>query len=206
MTGGANFTRLIYPYVSSGGSHLTGVMAGLKLDRLWLALRIYDAAPVFVCSMCVCASAKMCAFWTVYVCVSGEYIREEEEEEERRRRENLGKYIFLITVSEVNAAYLGVPTAAGRGGGGEERGSYLTGGGDRRRTERRLKRSLPTQESGLCVWSLFVVQKWKKKSSKGGRKRRQRGEEKGKKEKIKLLILLCAYNHLSQLAWRWDWD
>lgn len=25
-------------------------------------------------------------------------------------RENLGKYIFLITVSEVNAAYLGVPT------------------------------------------------------------------------------------------------
>lgn len=87
----------------------------------------------------------------MYVCVSGEYIREEEEEEERRRRENLGKYIFLITVSEVNAAYLGVPTAAGRGGGGEERGSYLTGGGDRRRTERRLKRSLPTQESGLCV-------------------------------------------------------
>ncbi len=47
-------------------------------------------------------------------------------EKARRRRENLGKYIFLITVSEVNAAYLGVPTAAG-GGGGEERGSYLTG-------------------------------------------------------------------------------
>ncbi len=54
MTGGANFTRLIYPYVSSGGSHLTGVMVGLKLDRLWLALRIYDANPVFVCSMGVC--------------------------------------------------------------------------------------------------------------------------------------------------------
>lgn len=42
----------------------------------------------------------------------------------------------------------------------------------------------------------------RKKAAKGGRKRRQRGEEKGKKEKIKLLILLCAYNHLSQLAWR----
>lgn len=63
------------------------------------------------------------------VCVSGEYIREEEEEEERRRRENLGKYIFLITVSEVNAAYLGVPTAAGRGGGGEERGELFDRGG-----------------------------------------------------------------------------
>lgn len=36
----------------------------------------------------------------------------EKREKERRRRENLGKYIFLITVSEVNAAYLGVPTAA----------------------------------------------------------------------------------------------
>ena len=86
----------------------------------------------------------------VCVCVSGEYIREEEE---RRRRENLGKYIFLITVSGVNAAYLGVPTAAGRGGGGggEERGELFDRGGDRRCTERRLKRSLPTQESGLCV-------------------------------------------------------
>lgn len=66
----------------------------------------------------------------MYVCVSGEYIREEEEEEERRRRENLGKYIFLITVSEVNAAYLGVPTAAGRGGGGEERGELFDRGGE----------------------------------------------------------------------------
>lgn len=98
MTGGANFTRLIYPYASSGGSRLTRVTVGLKLDRVWLALRIYDATLVFVCSICVCV-----------------YIREEEEEEEekeRRRRENLGKYIFLITVSEVNAAYLRVPTAA----------------------------------------------------------------------------------------------
>lgn len=70
MTGGANFTRLIYPYVSSGGSHLTGVMAGLKLDRLWLALRIYDAAPVFVCSMCVCVRARKCVHSErVCVCV-----------------------------------------------------------------------------------------------------------------------------------------
>ncbi len=41
-------------------------------------------------------------------------------EKERRRRENLGKYIFLITVSEVNAAYLGVPTAAAAGEREEE--------------------------------------------------------------------------------------
>lgn len=63
MTGGANFTRLIYPYASSGGSHLTRVTVGLKLDRLWLALRIYDGALVFVCSMCVHKSVciqKMC--------------------------------------------------------------------------------------------------------------------------------------------------
>lgn len=70
MTGGANFTRLIYPYASSGGSRLTRVTVGLKLDRVWLALRIYDATLVFVCSICVC------------VCV---YIREEEEEDERKR-------------------------------------------------------------------------------------------------------------------------
>lgn len=42
---------------------------------------------------------------------------EKKREKKRRRRENLGKYIFLITVSEVNAAYLGVPTAAAAGGG-----------------------------------------------------------------------------------------
>lgn len=130
MTGGANFTRLIYPYVSSSGSHLTGAMVGLKLDRLWLASRIYDAVLVFVCLVCVNTSEK-------------------KKKRERRCRENLQKYIFLITVTEVNAAYLGVPTAAG--GGGVEEGGYLTGGGDRRRTERRLKQSLPTEESGLGV-------------------------------------------------------
>lgn len=61
---------------------------------------------------------SICLF-DVSACVCSKYIREEEKE--KRHRENLGKYIFLITVSEVNAAYLGVPTAA-RGGGGEERG------------------------------------------------------------------------------------
>jgi len=48
----------------------------------------------------------------VQVCVYSEGIRKESN---RRCRENLGKYIFLITVSEVNAAYLRVPTAAGGG-------------------------------------------------------------------------------------------
>jgi len=55
------------------------------------------------------------------MCVCGEYIKK------RRRRENLGKYIFLITVGEVNAAYLGVPTAAAAagGGGGKGRGGVI---------------------------------------------------------------------------------
>lgn len=35
----------------------------------------------------------------------------------RRHGENLGKYIFLISASEVNAAYLGVPTAAAAAAG-----------------------------------------------------------------------------------------
>lgn len=87
MTGGANFTRLIYPDASSGCSHLPRVTVGLKLDRLRLVWRIYDAAPVFVCSVCV-----------------------------EVRQGNLGKYIFLITVGEVNAAYLRVLTAAGGDG------------------------------------------------------------------------------------------
>lgn len=55
--------------------------------------------------------------WYLFVRCVCEYIRKEEERE-RRRRENLQKYIFLITVTEVNAAYLGVPTAAGGGGVG----------------------------------------------------------------------------------------
>lgn len=93
MTGGANFTRLIYPYVSSSGSHLTGVMAGLKLDRPWLASRIYDCVLLFVCSARVNTSEK-----------------KKKKKRGRRRGENLQKYIFLITVAEVNAAYLGVPT------------------------------------------------------------------------------------------------
>lgn len=68
--------------------------------------------------------AKVCVF-RMCVCLANTS-EKKKREKARRRRENLGKYIFLITVSEVNAAYLGVPTAAG-GGGGEERGSYLTG-------------------------------------------------------------------------------
>lgn len=91
VTGGANFARLIYPYVSSSGSHLTGVMAGLKLDRPWLASRIYDCVLLFVCLARVNTS-------------------ERKKKRGRRRRENLQKYIFLITVAEVNAAYLGAPT------------------------------------------------------------------------------------------------
>lgn len=50
MTGGANLTRLIYPYVSSSHSRLTGMMVRLKLDRLRLAPTIYDVGLVFVCS------------------------------------------------------------------------------------------------------------------------------------------------------------
>lgn len=73
---------------------------GIEIRPTVAAVRIYDV-PVFVCWMCVC--------WR------GEHIREEQKE--RRHRENLGKYIFLITASEVNAAYLGVPTAAAAGGG-----------------------------------------------------------------------------------------
>lgn len=121
-----------------------------------------------------------------------------EREKERRRRENLGKYIFLITVSEVNAAYLGVPTAAEGGGGGEERGSYLTGG---RQTAYREMFKAEFTYTGVrprCLIAICCTEEEGKKAA-GGRKRRQRGEE---KKKIKLLILLCAYNHLSQLAWR----
>lgn len=54
QTGGADFTLLIYPYVSSGGSRLTGAAVGWKLERPRLAVRIYDAAPVFVCSFQTC--------------------------------------------------------------------------------------------------------------------------------------------------------
>lgn len=169
MTGGANFTRLIYPYASSGGSHLTRVTVRLKLDRLWLALRIYGTIPVFVCSMCL--HVQKC------VCVCSEYIREEEKD--RRHRENLGKYIFLITVSEVNAAYLGVPTAAG-GGGGKERGSYLT-------EERQTVHGEPfkaeftyTGVRPLCLIAICCTEEEEKKAV-WGRKQRQRGEEKKKK-------------------------
>lgn len=78
---------------------------------------------LFVRCVCVYASESVC----VCVCLVNTS-EKKKREKERRRRENLGKYIFLITVSEVNAAYLGVPTAAAGRGGGEEEGGYLTGG------------------------------------------------------------------------------
>lgn len=77
---------------------------------------------------CVRAHVKVCIQNAcVFVCAVNTS-EKKKREKERRRRENLGKYIFLITVSEVNAAYLGVPTAAGGGeGGGGGRGEE--GGG-----------------------------------------------------------------------------
>lgn len=77
MTGGANFTRLIYPYASSGSSRLTRVTVGLKLDRVWLALRIYDTTLVFVCSICMC----------VCVCTS----EKKKKKKTREREEAQGK-------------------------------------------------------------------------------------------------------------------
>lgn len=70
----------------------------------------------------------------------------------------------------------------------EEKG-VRTGGviwqrGDRQCTESHLKQSLPTQESGLCVWLLFVVQKRKGKKSSVGEEAEAEGWEKEKRKKI----------------------
>lgn len=128
---------------------------------------------------CVCMCKSVC------VCVCSEYIRQEEKE--RRHRENLGKYIFLITVSEVNAAYLGVPRAAG-GGGGKEGGSYLT-------EERQTVHGEPfkaeftyTGVRPLCLIAICCTEEEEKKQCGGG----GRGRGVRKREKNQTLnTIVC---------------
>lgn len=74
-----------------------------------------------------------------YVCVTQKGRQEGGEmrwvgvEEVRRGRQTWWKYIFLITVGEVNAAYIGEEVGWGFGGGLAGGAHSLTGSGDRRR-------------------------------------------------------------------------
>lgn len=65
---------------------------------------------------------------------------------------------------------------------------------------RGVKQSLPTQELHCCLIAICCTEEEEKEAVKG--EEVESGERSRMEEKIKLLILLCGYNHLSQLAKR----